>query len=103
MNKAFNEIMQGLTEAVQYENSNLKAHTNKVTVTPIAAFSPEQIRKLRLSLKLSQSVFSNVLGVSQKTVEAWESGRNIPNGSALRMMGCLEKDPAFVNNFIQMT
>lgn len=103
MNKAFNEIMQGLTEAVQYENGNLKAHTNKVTVTPIAAFTPEQIRKLRLSLKLSQSVFSNVLGVSQKTVEAWESGRNIPNGSALRMMDCLEKDPAFVNNFIQMT
>jgi putative transcriptional regulator len=33
------------------------------------------------------------LGVSLKTVEAWESGKNVPSGPALRMIEMLKDDP----------
>ena len=35
------------------------------------------------------------MGVSVKTVEAWESGRNQPIGSACRLLYLTKADPAF--------
>lgn len=101
MNKAFDEIMQGLHEAFQYEEGKLKARSRKVTIIPVAKLSAKQIKALRLSLKLSQSAFASVLGVSKKSVEAWEAGRNIPGGPAMRMMDYLKSNPDFINYFVQ--
>lgn len=101
MNKAFDEIMQGLHEAFQYEEGKLKARSRKVTIIPVAKLSAKQIKALRLSLKLSQSAFASVLGVSKKSVEAWEAGRNIPGGPAMRMMDYLKSNPDFINHFVQ--
>jgi len=49
---------------------------------------------------LSQSLFSSVLGVSVKTVEAWESGRNIPRGTAQRMLALIDKEPEIIRKHI---
>ena len=38
---------------------------------------------------MTQSVFANYLGVSVKTVEAWERGRTHPTGPAYRLMSFL--------------
>ena len=35
------------------------------------------------------------MGVSVKTVEAWEAGRNTPNGTACRMLAITKANPAF--------
>ena len=101
MSKAFDEIMQGLNEALKYEKGHSGARTKKITVVPVCGLNADQIRELRLTLKLSQKAFSSVLGVSVKSIEAWEAGRNAPRGPALRMMSCLKNDPNFVNRFIQ--
>ena len=42
---------------------------------------------------MSQRTFASYMGVSDKTVEAWESGRNIPNGPASRILSMLQADP----------
>ncbi len=49
-------------------------------------FSPEEIRGLRVRLRLSVGMFAELLSVSDKTVEAWEAGTNTPSGPALRLM-----------------
>ncbi|MCL6479063.1 MAG: helix-turn-helix domain-containing protein [Peptococcaceae bacterium] len=54
-------------------------------------YKAQDVKRIRLSLKLSQSAFAGIVGVSQKTIEAWESGRNIPNGSSQRMLELLDK------------
>ena len=37
--------------------------------------------------------------VSTKTVEAWEAGRNIPDGPARRMLSMLKQDPSIPEKY----
>ena len=53
----------------------------------------KEVRALRLYLQLSVSLFASLLGVSVKTVEAWEKGTNVPSGPALRLMRMAQKNP----------
>ena len=88
----FDSIMTGLNEAVEYEKGTGKARTAKITVAPVPDFTAEEIKALRLSLKMTQGTFAALMGVSSKTVEAWEAGTNIPLGTARRMLGLLKSD-----------
>lgn len=89
----YESIVQGLNEALKYEKGNLKA---KVTVcstaTPIPEFESEEIKNIRTSLNMTQQMFADIIGVSKKTVEAWESGTNTPSGVARRMLSMLQAD-----------
>lgn len=89
----YESIMQGLSEAVKYEKGELKAATSKVSVAPLPDIRAADIRNIRLSLKMTQVVFAKIMGVSVKTVEAWEGGRSVPNGTAKRMLSMLQTDP----------
>ena len=51
---------------------------------------------------MTQSVFADYLGVSQKTVEAWECGRTHPTGPANRLMGVLSVGKEESLGFISM-
>ena len=45
--------------------------------------TPEEIKKLRTKLKLSQEGFARILGISCQTVNRWERGLSKPSGLAL--------------------
>ncbi len=98
-NKYFNEIMEGLTDALEYERGNKKLRTKHVKVAPIELMSAKEVIKLRESLLLSQSIFAELLGVSKKTVEAWEYGKNSPSGSSLRMLNMIESNPDLIYKY----
>ena len=91
----FEEIKTGLNEAIEYEKGNIKANTRVLSITPLEEFSADEIKEIRKSTGLTQVLFANYLGVSLKTVEAWESGRNRPNGSACRMLSITKNNPKF--------
>ncbi len=86
-------IMQGLTEAVDYNKGKIKARSNTMSVEPVPKFAAGEIKSIRLELGMTQYLFAGFMGVSQKTVEAWEAGRNLPSGSACRMLSLLKADP----------
>jgi len=93
----FESIMTGLNQAIQYENGTLTGvRRRKVTISPLPEYKADKIRSIRNTLNLSQMIFSEAIGVSIKTVEAWESGRNKPQGPALRMLQLLETDSSFL-------
>ena len=94
----FDEIKAGLNEAIEYEKGNLNADTRTLSVTPVEAFSASDIKDIRKSTGLTQGLFAEYLGVSPKTVEAWEAGRNQPGGAACRMLSLTKKDPQFPRN-----
>lgn len=97
----YESILKGLQEAVDYESGKGKAKVRHVTVAPLPEYSRTEIKNVRTSLNLSQLAFSNVLGVSKKTVEAWESGKNTPQGPALRMIDIFKNNPKFVEQYIK--
>ena len=92
--KIYSSIIKGLNEAINYEKGK-SVHglkRSKISIAPIPKYNSSKIKEIRNKLKLSQSTFANILGVSIKTVEAWESGRNIPQGPAQRILFLIEKD-----------
>lgn len=89
----YESIVQGLNEAIEYEKGNLKAKTVKMSIAPLPEIESNQVRDIRQSLDMTQRMFAAVMGVSIKTVEAWENGTNTPSGVARRMLSLLQSDP----------
>ena len=91
----FDEIKTGLDQAIEYEKGNLKAKKTTLTINPVDTFTPREIKEIRSSTGLTQALFAKYMGVSVKTVEAWEAGKNHPEGTACRLLTLTRKDPAF--------
>lgn len=91
----FDEIKTGLNEAIEFEKGNLKAKSTTLTVMPVSVFTSSEIKSIRNSTGLTQKLFAKYMGVSVKTVEAWESGRNHPDGAACRLLSLTKSDPNF--------
>lgn len=56
-------------------------------------YNPELIKKTRKILGVSQRLFAHFLGVSPKTVRAWEQGVNTPHPMARRFMDEIRQAP----------
>ncbi len=90
MSELFEELKLGLEQAIDFEKGTGKARVTKLSISPIPDYSKEDIRDIRIKAQMSQRLFAYYLGVSQKTVEAWESGKNHPTGPACRLLKILE-------------
>lgn len=89
----YEDIVQGLNEAIEYKTGNVKLRTSDVTIAPLPEIKSEDVKNIRMTLDMTQGIFAAVMGVSPKTVEAWEAGTNTPSGSAKRMLSLLQSDP----------
>jgi putative transcriptional regulator len=93
------EVLEGLLEFEDAVRSGVPleqrftVRTVKLVVRP-EKMSGAEIRRLRLKLLASQSIFAAVLGVSKDAVQSWEQGRRPPGDSALRMMRIFRDEPA---------
>jgi putative transcriptional regulator len=95
------DIIDALQEAINYEqNKSVKGiRVTKMSISPLPELRAADIKVLRHQVGLSQVLFAKALGVSEKTVEAWESGENKPSGIALRMLGLLKKDNQLLHKY----
>lgn len=100
MSALFESIKQGLGEAIEYERGNLpNVRSNKVSIAPLHVYNADDIRAIRQQQNMSQRLFAEALGVSVKTVEAWETGTNAPSGAANRMLELLTHDSALLERY----
>jgi DNA-binding transcriptional regulator YiaG len=60
------------------------------------AFDRDRIVRIRERLNLSQPVFASALNVSPETVKAWEQGKRVPDGAALRLLQFADEQPALI-------
>lgn len=91
----FEDIKTRLGQAIEYEKGNLKVKATTLTVEPVEKFEAEEFRLIRKETGLTQVLFAKYMGVSVKTVEAWESGRKQPEGAACRLLSMTRDDPTF--------
>ncbi len=95
----YDSILQGLQEAVAYENGeNNGTIVHKMSVSAVPDFTAEEIRQIRLNSNMTQSMFAACIGVTKKAVEAWEGGRSHPDGAARRTLGLMQKNPTFAQD-----
>lgn len=66
-------------------------HFDESCLTAPPVLKPEQIKKLRLRLRVSQPVFARYLNTSESTIEKWETGAKQPGGMALKLLSVVEK------------
>ena len=91
----FDDIKLGVEQAIEYEKGNLKAKKTTLTITPVEVFTAQDIKDIRKQTGLTQVLFARFMGVSVKTVESWEAGRNHPEGAACRLLTLTRNDPMF--------
>ena len=98
MSKLFDDMMSSLNEIIAYENGErTDVVVHKVTMKEVKAFSPAEIKQIRLNADMTQSTFAACIGVTKKAVEAWEGGRSKPDGAARRTLGLLQMNPRFAD------
>ncbi len=89
MSSLFDDLKEGLEEAIAYEKGTGKAKEKTYMILPVKEYSSKEIRDIRMKAGMTQSVFASYMGVSIKTVEAWEGGRTHPTGPVFRLLDIL--------------
>lgn len=93
----FDELKTSLEEAVAYRQGDHTRCRGQVRELPVPAYTAEGVARVRRELNLSQRGLAVALGVSPRTVEAWEAGINEPSGIARRLLYLFECDHSLVN------
>jgi putative transcriptional regulator len=91
--------MKGLSEATGYQQGKISVRKKKPIIKPVGTFNSDEIKLIRKRTGLSQAIFAGLMGVSTKTIEAWENGRNKPEGASRRLLEIVRDDPSFLTRF----
>lgn len=92
----FSGIMEGLTEALAYEKGKASAET----FARKQALPNINVLEVRTALSMTQKSFANVLGVSCRTVEAWECGKSVPTPTARKLIYLIQQDHSLVHKLV---
>lgn len=100
MSSLFDDLKQGLEEAIVYEKGRGKARVKTYMIMPVKEYTNKEIREIRMKAGMTQSVFAAYMGVSKKTVEAWECGRTHPTGPVFRLLDVLTAEDLDQTEFV---
>jgi putative transcriptional regulator len=82
-------------EAAKLERKGIG--TGKFTLSRyVDPAQPTEARAARLKVGLDRVHFAEALGVSRKTIEAWENGARNPDGLATKVIRRILRRPAFI-------
>lgn len=96
-------IIESLSQAADFVKGKENGSTKRTSIFVAPPdYTSANVREIRMKLQYSQQSFSDLMAVSKKTVEAWESGQSKPIGPARRLISLLEKDAVRVNELINL-
>ena len=89
--KAYNQIAEGLREAVAIMRGKADPSTYRVHI-------PAEIdtRAIREKLKLTQKQFSQHYHIPLATLRDWEQGRRVPDAPARALIAAIREEPEVV-------
>ena len=88
--EAIHSNVSGMYRAGTIDKATMRNFDTMSLVAP-APLKPQQIKKLRERLRVSQPVFARYLNTSESTIEKWETGAKQPSGMALKLLFVVEK------------
>lgn len=86
---AVHETAKGLHKAGVMDAKTMREF-DALCLPRVKSYTPNQIKKLRLRYKASQSVFAAYLNTSPSTVQKWEQGQKKPNGPSLKLLNLVD-------------
>ncbi|HVZ39854.1 MAG TPA: NadS family protein [Candidatus Kapabacteria bacterium] len=89
----FKELVASIEEAIAIQRGEKFAAVEHVFEEPDA-------KQIRTRMKLSQSAFAAVLGISMRTLQNWEQGHRVPQGPARRLLEVAARYPEAVYNTV---
>ena len=72
----YEDLKESLEQAVAFKNGDKRKARVSVYEISTPEYKSDDVARVRSDLRLSQRGFAVALGVSPRTVEAWEAGRN---------------------------
>ena len=92
MSTAFSMLSTALGEAIEDAEGRIKLRREhlSIEIEPLPVYSAERIKSIRQTAGVTQRTFASYFGVSCRTIEAWESGKNHPSGPSKRLLHLLE-------------
>jgi DNA-binding transcriptional regulator YiaG len=92
--KVFDDLRQSLAYAGVFEQGvRVNLRTTQVPAPP-KPLKPAEIRKIRLALNASQTLFARYLNVSSYSVESWEQGVRQPRQATLKLLHIARRNPS---------
>jgi len=80
------EILDGIKEIKSFNKREITLRTRTLN-------EPSPAKTIRKKLRLSQSAFASLMGVSPRTIQDWEQGRRKPQGPAKSLLRIAEQHP----------
>ncbi len=84
------ETAEGLHKAGAMDVKTMR-QIEALCLSPVKEYSANQIKKLRLKNKASQSVFAAYFNISPSTIQKWEAGQKRPNGASLKLLNMVDQ------------
>ncbi len=91
------DIIQGMTEAIEY----IRGNTDAATVHKVEIPDEIDVRSIREKLKLSRKEFADSFGFSSRTLQHWEQGDRSPHGAARVLLLLLQREPATIAKILR--
>ncbi len=89
------KLIQSAKQAEAHSAGKKKLRSNVIEILPVPNYQPQEIKSIRARLGLTQSLMGGIIGVSTKTVEAWEIGYRRPSSTAMRVIAELDTNPSY--------
>lgn len=96
----FDRFIASLEDAAAFAKGDSSRARVVEVEDPVPAYEAKDVARTRRDLNLSQRALASVLGVSPRTVEAWEAGKNLPSGTARHLLFLLDNDHSLVQRLI---
>ena len=89
----FAELSEGMEALTDARKRKRTLRTHAVEFRPAPNITPQELIRVRKSLKLSRALFAVYLRTNVRTLENWEQGRAKPNAQAALLINLVKRYP----------
>jgi putative transcriptional regulator len=89
----FAELSEGMEALAHSRHGKRTLRTHAVEFKPAPNITPQELIRVRKSLKISRALFAVYLRTNVRTLENWEQGRAKPNAQAALLINLVKYYP----------
>ena len=89
----FAELSEGMEALVDLRQGEQTLRTHAMEFKPAPEITPQELIRVRKSLRISRALFAIYLRTNVRTLENWEQGRAKPNAQAALLISLVKRYP----------